>query len=92
MGMRRPWLVGGAVSGALALLVVATAPNLSVLLLGWCLAQLSYNALLAAITAILPDQVPTEQRGIVSGILGVGPRWEPHSARSWCSSWPATCS
>lgn len=40
-------------------------------LIGWCVAQLAFNALLAALIAILPDQVPAAQRGLVSGILGV---------------------
>jgi MFS family permease len=71
LGMRRPWMVGGAVVGALALVVVALAPNIPVLLVGWCLAQLGYNALLAALSAVLPDQVPAEQRGTVAGVLGV---------------------
>jgi MFS family permease len=34
-------------------------------------AQLGFNALLAAVVAVLPDQVPTAQRGLVSGVLGV---------------------
>jgi MFS family permease len=38
---------------------------------GWCIAQLFFNALLAAQVAVLPDQVPVEQRGLVSGVLGV---------------------
>ena len=70
-GMRRPWLLGGAVAGALALLVVATAQSILVILVGWCFAQLAYNALYAAITALLPDQVPSGQRGRISGILGI---------------------
>ena len=70
-GMRRPWLLGGAVAGALALLVVSTAQSIFVVLIGWCLAQLAYNVLYAAITALLPDQVPPGQRGRVSGILGM---------------------
>lgn len=70
-GMRRPWLLGGAVAGALALLVVSTAQSTFVVLIGWCLAQLAYNVLYAAITALLPDQVPPGQRGKVSGILGM---------------------
>lgn len=70
-GMRRPWLLGGAVAGALALGVIATAQSVLVILVGWCLAQLAYNALFAAITALLPDQVPPEQRGKISGILGM---------------------
>ncbi|WP_406689915.1 MFS transporter [Saccharopolyspora sp. ID03-671] len=70
-GMRRPWLVGGALAGTLGLAVVSTAQGVPVLLLGWCLAQAGLNAVLAALTALLPDQVPTEQRGRVSGLLGM---------------------
>jgi len=66
-GMRRPWLVGGMVFGTMGLLVIAVAPNVTLILVGWCLAQLSFNALLAAIVALLPDQVPVEQRGRVAG-------------------------
>src|SRR5207253_290228 len=36
------------------------------------IAQLLFNALLAAVVAVLPDQVPIGQRGLISGILGVG--------------------
>jgi MFS family permease len=68
LGMRRPWLLGGAVAGTLTLLVVATASSIFAILIGWCLAQLAYNAVFAAVTAavtaLLPDQVP-------SGLLGV---------------------
>ena len=39
--------------------------------LGWCIAQLFFNAVLAVHVAVLPDQVPSEQRGRVSGVLGV---------------------
>ena len=70
-GMRRPWLLGGAVVGTLGLLLVAIAQSVPVILVGWCLAQLAFNALLAAIVALLPDQVPVEQRGRVSGALGM---------------------
>jgi MFS family permease len=42
-----------------------------VVLVGWCLAQLFFNALLAAMVAVLPDQVPAAQRGLVAGVLGV---------------------
>ena len=40
-------------------------------LVGWCIAQMLFNALLAAQMAVLPDQVPIAQRGQVGGILGV---------------------
>jgi MFS family permease len=71
LGMRRPWMVTGLVGGSLGVLVVALAPNIPVVLVGWCTAQLSFNALLAAMVAVLPDQVPPAQRGLVSGVLGV---------------------
>jgi MFS family permease len=71
LGMRRPWMVIGLVSGSLGILVVALAGTVPVVLVGWCIAQLSFNALLAALVAVLPDQVPATQRGLVAGILGV---------------------
>jgi MFS family permease len=70
-GMRRPWILIGLVGGSLGILVVALAPDVPVVLMGWCIAQLLFNALLAAMVAVLPDQVPVAQRGQVSGILGV---------------------
>ena len=52
-------------------LVVAVAPSIPVVLLGWCITQVFFNALLAAQVAVLHDQVPGVQRGAVSGVLGV---------------------
>jgi MFS family permease len=71
LGMRRPWMVIGLVGGSLGILIVALAPSIAVVLVGWCIAQLLFNALLAALAAVLPDQVPAPQRGLVSGVLGV---------------------
>jgi len=71
LGMRRPWMAIGLVGGSLGILVVALAPNIPVVLAGWCIAQLFFNALLAAQIAVLPDQVPSTQRGLVSGVLGI---------------------
>jgi MFS family permease len=70
-GMRRPWILLGLAGGSVGILVVALAPKIWVVLIGWCLAQLFFNAMLAAMVAVLPDQVPVEQRGTVSGVLGV---------------------
>ena len=71
LGMRRPWMVIGLVGGSLGVMLVAVAPSIPVVLVGWCVAQLFFNALLAALVAVLPDQVPVSQRGLVSGVLGV---------------------
>jgi MFS family permease len=70
-GMRRPWMVIGLAGGSLGILVVALAPSIAIVLIGWCIAQLFFNALLAALVAVLPDQIPVAQRGTVSGVLGV---------------------
>ena len=56
-------MVIGLLGGSLGILVVALAPTVAVVLVGWCIAQLFFNALLAAMVAVLPDQVPTAQRG-----------------------------
>ena len=71
LGMRRPWMIIGLVGGSVGILIVALAPSVPVVLVGWCIAQLLFNALLAALVAVLPDQVPTDQRGLVSGVLGI---------------------
>jgi MFS family permease len=70
-GMRRPWLIAGALGGIGGLALIATAASVPQLLLGWCVTQLAYNAELAALAAIFADRVPAAQRGTVSGIVGI---------------------
>jgi MFS family permease len=70
-GMRRTWMVIGLAAGSLGILIVALAPNVAVMLVGWCIAQVFFNALLAAEAAVLADHVPASQRGTVAGVLGV---------------------
>ncbi len=70
-GTRRPWMVIGLVGGSVGIVIVALAPNIPVVLAGWCIAQLLFNALLCAMVAVLPDQIPVAQRGQVAGVLGV---------------------
>ena len=70
-GRRRPYLVGGALCGFGALALIGAAPSVALICVGWCLAQLAYNAVLAAMVAIVPDQISASQRGTVVGILGV---------------------
>jgi MFS family permease len=71
LGMRRPWMVGGLAGGSIGIGIVALAPSIPVLLAGWCITQVCFNALLAAMVAVMPDQIPSLQRGRVSGVLGV---------------------
>ncbi|GAB3434237.1 MFS transporter [Actinophytocola sediminis] len=72
IGRRLPWTAFGALGGAASLALLAVAPNLAVMAIGWCLAQLTLNAMLAALMAAVPDQVPLDQRGQVGGWFGVG--------------------
>jgi MFS family permease len=71
LGMRRPWMAVGLVGGSTGIVTVALAPNIAVVLVGWCLVQVFFNALLAAMAAVMPDQIPTDQRGVVSGFVAV---------------------
>lgn len=70
-GMRRPWILGGSIAGFLSLMIIAWAPNVAVIALGWCITQAAYNAALAAVVASMPDQVPHGRRGKISGWLGI---------------------
>ncbi|MBC3194873.1 MFS transporter [Pseudonocardia sp. C8] len=70
-GMRRPWMVAGLVGGTVGLVTIAIAPAIWLVAIGWAVTQLSLNALLAAVVAIIADQIPEKQRGAVSGVLGI---------------------
>ena len=71
VGRRLPWIIGGAVGGALSLLLLAIADNVVVMALGWCGVQATLNAMLAAVTATIPDQVPVSNRGKIGGVLAI---------------------
>jgi MFS family permease len=71
LGRRAPWIAGGFAGGALALGVLAVAPSIAVMVIGWCAVQTLLNAPYAALSASVPDQVPTGQRGTAAGYVGV---------------------
>jgi len=70
-GMRRPWILGGAIVGLGGFLLIGVATSVWVVLIAWCIVQAAMNAVLAAANATLPDQVPVASRGKVSGIVGI---------------------
>jgi MFS family permease len=72
-GMRRPWIVVGVVGGTAAAVVLATADSIGGLFFGWALMQFTVNAAVAALIAVIADQVPAEQQGLMSGIAGMTP-------------------
>jgi MFS family permease len=71
IGRRLPWVLGGLVGAVVSMVVLSAAHSVAVMVLGWALAQGTLNAMLAAITATVPDQVPTHQRGAVGGWLAI---------------------
>jgi MFS family permease len=73
LGCRLPWLLVGGVLLLVALLSLALASSLPVLVVGSVLLQIAINVLLAALSAIIPDQVPLGQRATVSAIGGMAP-------------------
>ena len=70
-GMRRPWILGGSLVGLGGFMLIGVADSIWVVMLAWCLVQAAMNAVLAAANATLPDQVPAESRGRISGIVGI---------------------
>lgn len=70
-GRRLPWVLGGLLGAVVAMVVLSRAGAVWQMVLGWALAQGALNAMLAAITATVPDQVPTRQRGAVGGWLAI---------------------
>ena len=70
-GRRRTWIVAGSLIGAAGLVFLSGRHDLVTVALGWCLAQAGLNAMQAGLTAVVPDQTPVSQRGLVSGWVGL---------------------
>jgi MFS family permease len=71
LGRRRPWILGGALVSAGALLLLAGQRSIPGIAVMWCLGQVGLNAMQAGIVAGIPDRVPVNQRGVVSGWFGI---------------------
>ncbi len=69
-GLRRPYILFGTLLNVAVLVWMAAARDITSLAVGYALVQLFSNAAQAPFHALLPDIVPTEQRGLTSGILG----------------------
>ena len=70
LGRRRSWVLWPTVLAFGVLLVIGGLTTIGGLVFGWALAQLTLNASYAAVTAMLPDQVPVSQRGTVGAVVG----------------------
>lgn len=76
LGRRRPYIIGGTLGTVLFLAVIGISPQLGdaayvTLLIGIVLVQGVSNVALGATQGLIPDLVPTEQRGRASGVKAV---------------------
>jgi MFS family permease len=70
-GRRRPWILCGTLFSAAALVLMAWQTSVVGLAIAWTLVLIGSNAAFAGVTALIPDQVPVRQRGVVSGLVGM---------------------
>lgn len=66
-GRRKPWIIAGTVIFAIALAVLGLQDTFVGMGVCWTLAIVGFCVLTAALTATISDQVPVEQRGVISG-------------------------
>ena len=72
-GGRRSWIAGGLAALALSYAGIALAAQPATLIVAVLAFQLSVNAVLAPMMAIMADEIPDDQRGLAGGLLAVGP-------------------
>jgi MFS family permease len=70
LGRRRSWVLWPSLAAVAVLVMMGGLTTIGGLMFGWALAQMTLNASYAAVTAMLPDQVPIAQRGTVSAMVG----------------------
>src|ERR1700755_3349779 len=70
-GRPHPWTLGCALVAALGILVVAAAPAIAVMAVGWFIAELGLGGMLGTLTGALPDRVPVSQRGTLGALIGI---------------------
>lgn len=71
-GRRAPWIVIGALAGALALVGLAFANTLAGVIIAWTLVQICYNFAQGPLSAVMPDRVPLRRRGTFAALFGIG--------------------
>lgn len=77
LGRRRPFMIGGMVVGVVSLIVMALAPSVPLLGLGWILAQWGWGTVLSNLQISTADRLPESQRGKVGGLTGFATQVAP---------------
>lgn len=76
-GIRRPFLVGGTLLGAVGLTTLATAPTVGGVVAGWCITQIGFAATLVVFNALLADQISVAIRARVAAVFGISTSLAP---------------
>jgi len=71
-GRRAPWIVIGALTGALALVGLAFAGSVVGIIIAWTLVQICFNFAQGPLSAVMPDRVALKRRGTFAALAGVG--------------------
>ena len=67
---RRPWIIGGLVATLLSYVVLRGCTTPTQVVVGVVLFQVAVNALLAPLMALVADEVPDSQKGLMGGLMG----------------------
>ena len=71
-GRRSVWIVTGAVFGALLMIGLELSATVAAVAVSWVLVQVTLNIMQAPLTTTVADRIPTDRRGVVSAIAGLG--------------------
>src|SRR6266480_1353670 len=71
LGRRRPWFIVGSLLSAVTLALMANSASFVALVAWWAIFHIAANAILAGLSAVVPDQVPVRQRGTVSAFVSL---------------------
>ncbi|MER5886850.1 MFS transporter [Streptomyces sp. NPDC001941] len=71
-GRRNPWILGGGIAALFTVALLGSVNSILLVTIGWCLTQAAMNVYQAALTSVVPDRIPVEQRGKASAAVGLG--------------------
>ncbi|MEU1284225.1 MFS transporter [Kitasatospora sp. NPDC005856] len=69
---RNPWILGGGLTSFATLALLGQVRTVLLVTIVWCLVQAVMNVYQSALTAVVPDRVPAERRGLASAMVGIG--------------------
>ncbi|MDQ6644207.1 MAG: MFS transporter [Chloroflexota bacterium] len=71
LGRRRPWFIVGTTLSAMTLALMANTTSFVLLVVWWAIFHIAANAVLAGLSAVVPDQVPVRQRATVAAFVSL---------------------